>query len=610
MAGTKNLGQVAGLFIGTSAPSNTTLIWFDSTPAIQCHKVYNQALGQWVVLDNSVISPITYSEIVTLATGDGLTIGQWFKITDQNNVLALAITTTKIQYTDALANIVIDDLGHNKSYIVSSSNLLIDDLSGVWDSVNNKLVFSFDEVTPAMNDNYYIFGKGKINNVWKFVKFKITKLLSTESGNAISWLNGFYLNFTEKLRTYYNQPGGIVSKDSYDADQTNVQNQINNAANNIQNVAQQAQQNIDAAVTNAQIYSKQLPVAPVQQTAVDIVQNDTLQTIVLKIHNFIQRFKYATGAWISNNYSEIPTVGSSSPLQVVNNNDSVETAIGKLAATVRRLRSLQSDGTDSVILSPGYSESEHTVVPGTTNLTEFLEQLALKVTRNLHPIHAVISYYDIPSYDNINRDKGGYGWFPCGFFFSGTSAQVDAEKSKWNSAYSGKASIVFLTASISGVTYLRISSVTPSGGGTESVPDLTNRMIKGYEAMSNTSSYIGRTGGSDNVSIGAEHLPSHTHTVTWKNGGDGGHNHGGSSGSITAVTSVSGNVGKSNDAAGVSGPTPIYSLSVNTSSLTPSISQNGSLHTHDITVSGGATAHQTLNVTNPMMIMSFIIRLL
>ena len=76
---------------------------------------------------------------------------------------------------------------------------------------------------------------------------------------------------------------------------------INNAANNIQNVAQQAQQNIDAAVTDAKIYSKQLPVAPVQQTAVDIVKNDTLQTIILKINNFIQRFKYATGVWIANN---------------------------------------------------------------------------------------------------------------------------------------------------------------------------------------------------------------------------------------------------------------------------------------------------------------------
>ena len=617
MSGTKNLGQVAGLFIGTSAPSNTTLIWFDSTPAIQCHKVYNQALDQWVVLDNSVISPITYSEIVTLSTGNGLTIGQWFKITDRNGVLALAITTTKIQYTDALANIVIDDLGHNKSYIVSSSNLLIDDLSGVWDSVNNKLVFSFDEVIPAMNDNYYIFGKGKINNVWKFVKFKITKLLSTESGNAISWINGFYLNFTEKLRTYYNNPGGIVSKDSYDADQTNVQNQINNAANNIQNVAQQAQQNIDAAVTDAKIYSKQLPVAPVQQTAVDIVKNDTLQTIILKINNFIQRFKYATGIWISNNYSEIPTVGSNGQIQIVNNNDSVETAIGKLAATVRRLRTLQGNGTDSVVLSSEYSESEHPVVPGTTNLTDFLEQLALKVTRNLHPIHAVISYYDIPSYDNINRDRGGYGWFPCGYFFSGTFTEVNAEKSKWISAYSGKASIIFETYYYSAeLYYLKILNVTPSGSGNkEVVPDLTNRMIRGYEAMNNASSYIGRTGGSDNVSIGAEHLPSHTHTVTCSEEGE--HNHSGHTNNNAADGShyhiLKTNAGSDNkwgsfSRQGENESTDTQQTGTNGAHI-HGIGKDGK-HTHTITVTGGATSHQMLNVTNPMMIMSFIIRLM
>lgn len=343
MSGTKNLGQVAGLFIGTSAPSNTTLIWFDSTPAIQCHKVYNKALGQWVVLDNSVISPITYSEIVTLSTGNGLTIGQWFKITDRNGVLALAITTTKIQYTDTLSNIVIDDLGHNKSYIVSSSNLLIDDLSGVWDSVNNKLLFSFDEATPSMNDNYYILGKGKINNVWKFVKFKITKLLSTEGGNSISWLNGFYLNFTEKLRTYYNNPGGIVSKDSYDNDQTNVQNQINNVANNIQNVVQQADENILEATTDTKIYGKRLPSSPVSGAPADVIQGDTLLSIVNKSQRWFNYLRWATGVRLSTSYVKNPN-----PNLHPNNNDSVETAIGKIDSYV-------SDLTNNAVLPNNWS---------------------------------------------------------------------------------------------------------------------------------------------------------------------------------------------------------------------------------------------------------------
>lgn len=34
MAGnTKNLGQVAGVYIGNTPPENTILIWFDNTPS-------------------------------------------------------------------------------------------------------------------------------------------------------------------------------------------------------------------------------------------------------------------------------------------------------------------------------------------------------------------------------------------------------------------------------------------------------------------------------------------------------------------------------------------------------------------------------------------------
>ena len=127
----QNIGQIAGLWIGTSAPTNTTLIWFDSTPAIRCHKVYNQAVGAWVVLDQSTISAITYSELKMLAKSAGLTQGSWYKITDTGNILALAITTTKVQYADVNSNFVIDDLAASATYVVSSNNLLIDDINGV-----------------------------------------------------------------------------------------------------------------------------------------------------------------------------------------------------------------------------------------------------------------------------------------------------------------------------------------------------------------------------------------------------------------------------------------------------------------------------------------------
>ena len=128
---TKNLGQVSGVFIGTTPPENKVLIWYDNTPSQMLHKVYNPSLTQWVVLDQNIISSITYSELVNIARNVGLTVGQWYKITDKANALALSITTTKVQYDDSIGNILVDDLGTNIQYHVTSSNLLIDDLSGV-----------------------------------------------------------------------------------------------------------------------------------------------------------------------------------------------------------------------------------------------------------------------------------------------------------------------------------------------------------------------------------------------------------------------------------------------------------------------------------------------
>ena len=68
MAGnTKNLGQVAGVYIGNTPPENIILIWYDNTPSQMRHKIYDPGLSQWVVLDQNVISLITYSELVNIA---------------------------------------------------------------------------------------------------------------------------------------------------------------------------------------------------------------------------------------------------------------------------------------------------------------------------------------------------------------------------------------------------------------------------------------------------------------------------------------------------------------------------------------------------------------
>ena len=216
MSASKNLGQVAGLFVGTSAPENTSLIWYDSTPNQRCHKVYDDDKKLWVALNPQIVSLTTYSELVTNAKKNGLSIGKFYQISDKSNVLAIAVTTTKVMYSDSLGNILIDDLGTNIQYHVSSDNLLIDDISGVFNTSTNKLVFSFSELSTPDINNTYVFGKIRSGNVWKLAKFALSSLLSKAVNNSLSWKYGLYFNFVSAINSILDKNGGIVSKHHFD----------------------------------------------------------------------------------------------------------------------------------------------------------------------------------------------------------------------------------------------------------------------------------------------------------------------------------------------------------------------------------------------------------
>ena len=555
MSQTQNLGQVAGLFIGNSAPSNTTLIWYDSTPGICLHKVYDIRLSSWVVLDDEVISAIEYSALTHLAQTDGLTVGQRFQITDPNlSVLATAITTTKVQYTNSLGNIVIDDLGHGKSYIVSSDNLLIDDVNGVYDEANNKLVFSFQEETPTTAANYFIFGKAKINNVWKLVKYRVNKFLSTDNGNSIQWRNGFFFDFLNSLRALYDQPGGIVSKTAFDNNAAQVNNQIQNVANNIQNVVNQSTQAVNAATTDEQIYDKQIPANPNDSfQPVDIAQGDSLLTIIRKIARFIHKFSTAKGITMPPDYAE------SSTIQVVSNQDNVSTAIGKLSYAVRNLQGLQRNGTDSVIVSPeyndnptsdnksgagsvltrlleklryysikhettdgikldsSYSPANNTITAGSTSITDVLEKIMFEINK-------LNTWYDrggkniiVPKgttmmyTGNINFDAFynavGYGWLPSGIL---TTSKGDnsftTEKSKWMGKYPG-IQFEVVTTGYDGSTYTYGLTILSYNGVTLPKVGVNGEALYAA-ALGDT---IGTVTGSDLVTLKLENLPKHNH---------------------------------------------------------------------------------------------------
>ena len=326
MAGnTKNLGQVAGGYIGNTPPENTILIWFDNTPSQKCHKVYDAAKKTWVILDQNIISLITYSELVNIARNVGLSIGKFYQIKDKSNALALAITTTKVQYDDSMGNILIDDLGSNIQYHVTSQNLSIDDIRGVFNESNKTLVFRFDEQVPDFTANDYILGKIQRNNIWSLAKYRLSSFLSRVAGNSITWNGGFYFNFSNTLKNYFDKKGGVVAKDTYDTDMNQLNLSIQNVGKANQEITGNAAKAITDATTPTAIYNKQLPSAlETGGEAIDIAKGDKLVTIISKIQRYINRFKYATGIKLTSEFSEISSNGK------VNNNDSLETAIAKL----------------------------------------------------------------------------------------------------------------------------------------------------------------------------------------------------------------------------------------------------------------------------------------
>lgn len=564
--GTKNLGQVAGLFIGTTPPDNTSLIWYDSTPSMQCHKVYSVTLGQWVVLDDNTILAVEYSVLRNRAQDPGLSVGQWFKITDKDNALALAITSTKVQYVDSIGNILIDDLSASIQYHVTHQNLLIDDVHGVFDVVNKRLVFEFSEVSAVnfLGDDYFL-GERKVDNVWSLFKIKLSKLLSTTSGNTITWDNGFYLNFTQRFVNMLDVTGGAVSKATFDNTIASIRTDLTNVANNQQAMAEQAAAAVAAAVTDDMIFSKRLPDAPDVSTGpADILEGDTLQMIVNKAQRWFNSLKWATGIGLSDDYAEATADFN------VSNNDSVETAIAKLAGHVRALQQGSDNGTDNVIVSPGYDDaptSDNGSGAGSvlTRLLEKLRYYSIKheqtdgiwvsesytpedtpsgfigrsVTKALGkfgydiaeifssawrvPYYSVLIYYRQPIYDNIIGNPTDYqkrigqfagkSWFPCGYFFVGSAGECDAEQAKWDALYGAGA--ISWSRGDNGTNYAL--KMTAYHG--ISIPDFSAKFLSGYDAINPNGVYgtngIGLGAGSNSHRITISEMPKHNHVDSY-----------------------------------------------------------------------------------------------
>lgn len=324
MSNTKNVGQVAGLFIGLSAPENTTLVWYDSTPNQQCHKVYDVAKKAWIALNPQIVAQTTYSELVNNAKKNGLAIGKFYQITDKSNTLAIAIASTKVQYVDSIGNLLIDDLGTNVQYHVSSDNLLIDDLGGVWNKTTNKLIFQFSDLTPN-NSTDYLLGKARSGNKWVLAKFTIAKFLSDVSGNSLTWNNGLFFNFKRAIASILDKEGGVVSKAVYDKNLSSIRSSLSSISKENQTIIQNANTAIKDGTSDDVIFEKK-NTKDIDTAAApgDVIKGDTLFTIVSKFQRWINRFKYATGIQLSRSFAD------AKKQQYINNNDTVESALGKV----------------------------------------------------------------------------------------------------------------------------------------------------------------------------------------------------------------------------------------------------------------------------------------
>ena len=327
----KNLGQVSALYIGPTPPTNIKQIWYDDTPSQRCHKVYDTNKAQWVIIDQKIISRITYSEITGLASSVGLAIGKYYAITDKGNVLALAITSTKVQYTDVSGNIVVDDLGVNRKYHVTSSNLLVDDVEGVFDETTRKLIFRFtDTETPNIDD--YLLAKGQRSGNYKLLKYRLSRLISQDAGNSLGWRNGLYFSIKDAIANVLDRKGGLVSYDTYLTEILKQTSTLEKIAKNSQDLPAKIYDKISEATSSGRIFNKTLQDDPISYpTPVDVRRGDTLNMIVGKYNAWLKSFKTSNGISIGADYTEATTA------QYVNTNDSVQSAIGKIMYWIRNI---------------------------------------------------------------------------------------------------------------------------------------------------------------------------------------------------------------------------------------------------------------------------------
>ena len=104
-------------------------------------------------------------------------------------------------------------------------------------SFTNKIVYSFTEASSLTSDDF-VLGKRRINSRWELFKFKLSKLISSNANNSITWANGLYFSFSTALRNIVDRNDGVVSYNTYQSDKAIIEHNIDIISQQNQDILQ------------------------------------------------------------------------------------------------------------------------------------------------------------------------------------------------------------------------------------------------------------------------------------------------------------------------------------------------------------------------------------
>lgn len=329
---TVDIGTIAGISIGATAPSNQAIIWYDTTDGL--HKSYNQSLGEWVPMSQAIVAEIAdFNDLINKANlPGGLPIGAFYHVvkrdSDANwNTMVWVVGSTRVQYVDKQNNIIVEDLagqGTTTQY-VASTNYFFDNVVATFDAATSKLNFQFQSVTdnPAMTD--VLYGMRMVGENATLVKRTIQSLISKSPKNSLAFVDGLYFNFSAAMKgvivSEQTDDTTVIGYKQYTADYA----EMDKVFKDVQDIVRDWQNNSREMIFT----SKLIEVNPVTATVAapqDLTPNDDITAAFNKIQGWYNRLKLATGASLSSAYAPNPNTKGIMPAA----GDIVEKAIALL----------------------------------------------------------------------------------------------------------------------------------------------------------------------------------------------------------------------------------------------------------------------------------------